>query len=271
MWVATTAATWRDLGVGTSTQGTGSHSTTGTSKAPPSQKLISLFIQNSSSSPNYKEKFDCGCGETETVSIMSCCSCPKLDSHEGSFPPEFYLDYCAYVPGRTWFPKSPRVLEPPMEQKGGHEEDRDENEKDGEGYEEKKEGSEEKKEGAEVDDFIPSPESERKERFQEKSEGVDSHITVDQASHLARDLGFAPSEQDVDNLRISSGGTVTYDAFQDFLVDINHPEDTLANLVKFFAMFDENGTGELSKAVIINLLTNFGEPLQDELAADILR
>jgi Ca2+-binding EF-hand superfamily protein len=100
--------------------------------------------------------------------------------------------------------------------------------------------------------------------------GSSKAITADQAGQLARELGLAPSQEDIERLKEAKGDDVSYEDFHSFLVKSTHPEDSEDLLVGFFEHFDLEKSGKLSKVVIRNLLANFGEPIHDDCIEAIL-
>lgn len=78
--------------------------------------------------------------------------------------------------------------------------------------------------------------NEMKEKFQDRASG--GRISAKDAAVLARQLGLAPSYQDVEKLEETKGSSIDYTAFEQFAAESTHPEDNVDDLVSAFAYFD---------------------------------
>eukprot|EP01054_Gregarina_sp_Poly1_P006918 Gregarina_sp_Poly_1__6917@NODE_3755_length_895_cov_496_361111_g2410_i0_p1_GENE_NODE_3755_length_895_cov_496_361111_g2410_i0NODE_3755_length_895_cov_496_361111_g2410_i0_p1_ORF_typecomplete_len203_score34_17EFhand_7/PF13499_6/76EFhand_7/PF13499_6/8e11EFhand_11/PF08976_11/1_6e08EFhand_6/PF13405_6/1_3e06EFhand_6/PF13405_6/6_2e03EFhand_8/PF13833_6/6e02EFhand_8/PF13833_6/1_5EFhand_8/PF13833_6/0_0016EFhand_1/PF00036_32/0_013EFhand_1/PF00036_32/1_8e02SPARC_Ca_bdg/PF10591_9/5_6e03SPARC_Ca_bdg/PF10591_9/0 len=96
-----------------------------------------------------------------------------------------------------------------------------------------------------------------------KVSGGGSNVTAAQAGDVARLLGFAPSQEEIRQLKEAKGDSVTQSDVEAWLVTIAHADDSVDHLVSFFQYYDTNKNGKLSKSQIKNLLRSYGEPLTD--------
>eukprot|EP00922_Rhytidocystis_sp_ex-Travisia-forbesii_P012701 GHVS01019118.1.p1 GENE.GHVS01019118.1~~GHVS01019118.1.p1 ORF type:complete len:739 (+),score=132.79 GHVS01019118.1:277-2217(+) len=88
-------------------------------------------------------------------------------------------------------------------------------------------------------------------------------LPVEKAVYLAHYYGLAPSRQDISNLESAGGGAAAdYASFLKFLKDVQHPEDNAEALAEFFAPFDTNHTGVVSRVTFENFLSVYGDKLK---------
>eukprot|EP01071_Lankesteria_metandrocarpae_P012748 Lankesteria_metandrocarpae@DN6226_c0_g1_i1.p1 len=110
--------------------------------------------------------------------------------------------------------------------------------------------------------------SELEEKFDVVS-GGEKYISFGDATALARELGFAPSLADMERVRQKNGDNIDMDLFKGLLKEYAHSEDTRDHLISVFRHYDSNGSGQLSKKQIRNLLSSFGEPLTEKEIDDL--
>nr|CEL64773.1 TPA: myosin light chain 2, putative [Neospora caninum Liverpool] len=107
-----------------------------------------------------------------------------------------------------------------------------------------------------------SEKSQQEKEFEARAMG--GLMPQQDAGDYARSLGFSPSKKEVASLPEK----VDYKAFQDFLGVAMHPDDTQESFRIFFSSFDNQGTGDLSKKQVCNILQMWGdEPLSPAEAA----
>lgn len=94
--------------------------------------------------------------------------------------------------------------------------------------------------------------------------------TLDQTCHLAHRMGLAPSKSDLEKLNEETGGNVTYEDFERWIVSITHPEDHIDYMVSYFRKYDLNGSGKISRNQFIWLTSIGGDILTREEAEAIL-
>lgn len=78
---------------------------------------------------------------------------------------------------------------------------------------------------------------------------------------LARYLGFAPSEQEVDTFFQRVNGRCDLAAFGRFCSLLVHDEDKVTTFRELFLVYDREQTGKLKKRVVKMIFCNLGEPL----------
>ncbi|KAH8582860.1 myosin light chain 1 [Cryptosporidium sp. chipmunk genotype I] len=107
-----------------------------------------------------------------------------------------------------------------------------------------------------------------KDMFDKASSG--GKCSLDQTCHLAHRMGLAPSKSDIERLNEESGGNVTYEDFERWIVSITHPEDHIDYMVSYFKKYDLSGTGKISRKQFIWLTSIGGDILTREEAEAIL-
>ncbi|KEP62573.1 UNVERIFIED_CONTAM: myosin light chain MLC4, putative [Hammondia hammondi] len=80
-------------------------------------------------------------------------------------------------------------------------------------------------------------------------------------ANLARYLGLAPSEQEVDTFFHRVNGRCDLAAFGRFCSLLVHDEDKVVNFRELFLVYDQEHTGKLKKRVVKMIFCNLGEPL----------
>ncbi|CDJ42774.1 myosin light chain 2, putative [Eimeria tenella] len=97
----------------------------------------------------------------------------------------------------------------------------------------------------------------------EKAAGKNLTMSSAQAADFARKLGYSPSSKDAASLPTQ----VDYKAFQTFLTGALHAEDLAEAFQQFFALFDTQGSGDLSAKQLCNIVQMYGnEPLSKDEA-----
>lgn len=94
--------------------------------------------------------------------------------------------------------------------------------------------------------------------------------TLDQTCYLAHRIGLAPSKSDLERLEEETGGKVTYEDFERWIVSITHPEDHIDYMVSYFRKYDLSGSGKISRNQFIWLTSIGGDILTREEAEAIL-
>lgn len=147
--------------------------------------------------------------------------------------------------------------------------------------------AEEEEEGAEGGlDTIREPEDEQKDEdlLEAEREALEASedkkmfdaingggpINMAQAAGLARQLGMSPSYADVNKFSEKHGDSVDWITFSKFRSQLLHPDDKLDNFVAAFAYFDPNSNGFLTLKQMKNILSTFGEPLNEQEAELVL-
>lgn len=108
---------------------------------------------------------------------------------------------------------------------------------------------------------------ELEEKFKQAGNGA-SALSPDQACTLARRLGYAPSNADIEAL---GGKKMSMAEVEAWLPKVMHTEDTPDLLCQICEYYDVGHTGTLRKVVLCNILKNFGEPLSDAEIEKILQ
>ncbi|KAH0476563.1 MAG: uncharacterized protein KVP18_001715 [Porospora cf. gigantea A] len=96
-------------------------------------------------------------------------------------------------------------------------------------------------------------------KFKAVSGGKDE-CSPDNAGVLSRQMGYAPTQEDLRQLKELHGENLTFDQVMDFMTS-QKQMDTTDELVEAFAAYDTNNDGTLSRAQMVNLLNTFGEPM----------
>eukprot|EP00923_Selenidium_pygospionis_P049109 GHVN01084543.1.p1 GENE.GHVN01084543.1~~GHVN01084543.1.p1 ORF type:complete len:204 (-),score=34.91 GHVN01084543.1:563-1174(-) len=183
---------------------------------------------------------------SDPVSILKALIDPNAQQ------PGWHLEYFHWIPGPTWYPeKDQRYIY--VEEDGSSD-----------GTATPVQQPEEEAPQLEIE------ESQLQTVFEAVGAGR-SAISPEEAGQVARELGFAPSEEDIENIRESVGENVNYEALQKFLQQVIHQEDSVEHLIKFFAHFDADNQGVLPKQAVSHLLTTFGEPLTPECVSTALK
>lgn len=151
------------------------------------------------------------------------------------------LNYFMWLPGFQWKPKPVAEDDEVSESESGS-----------------SEGNEDMEEA--LAEMVESDEMKQKYNEKAKSGMVSTH----DAAVLARQLGLAPSYDDVEKCEEHNGKQLDYNTFQQFAAQSTHPEDNVEDLSSAFAYFDPQGTGFLTIQQMRNILTTFGEPLTTE-------
>eukprot|EP01068_Selenidium_serpulae_P018953 Selendium_serpulae@DN6498_c0_g1_i11.p4 len=174
--------------------------------------------------------------------------------------PEVLLDYSPWVPGPTYYPLPEQTYIDVYEESEG-----------GSGGA-RRDSPEEEEVVKEEPPPVPEQvdEGEVAKAFKAQSGGKDT-IPPAKAAEIAREQGLAPSQDDVENLQKSTGGSVTMEQLNDFFSKSAHPEDTPDFLCQFFGYYDPDQTGVLSKKVIAHLLGNFGDALEKDCITQVLK
>ncbi|CAD98457.1 EF-hands domain containing protein [Cryptosporidium parvum Iowa II] len=107
-----------------------------------------------------------------------------------------------------------------------------------------------------------------REMFDNASSG--GECSLDQTCHLAHRMGLAPSKSDLEQLNEETGGKVTYEDFERWIMSITHPEDHIDYMVSYFRKYDLRGNGKISRQQFIWLTSIGGDILTREEAEAIL-
>jgi len=97
--------------------------------------------------------------------------------------------------------------------------------------------------------------------FQAASGGQKT-MSVEKAAMVARQLGAAPAEEDILELKATTGGSVKEEDLKLWIDEMALKyNDSEEDLIRFFSHFDINASGTMSRGQIYNILGSFGEPL----------
>lgn len=108
----------------------------------------------------------------------------------------------------------------------------------------------------------------RNEVFKQLSAKNNGKLSKTDAEDLARLLGYVPDQRDLEKL--TDG--MNEHQFDAWLRETQHPEDRRRpELQKPFRVLDAGGTGKISMLALIHILTNFGEPVQEEEIKSAMR
>ncbi|SBT81133.1 myosin A tail domain interacting protein, putative [Plasmodium malariae] len=165
-------------------------------------------------------------------------------------PYDTELNYFMWGPGFEWQPE-PEVKQISVEE---------------ENYEESEESEESVIELEELGDKVDS--SEAKTFFNEKSSS--GKISIQDASYNARRLGLAPSSTDEKKIKELYGENITYEQYLEYIAMCVHEKDSIDELIKMFAHFDNNADGYLTKYQMRHILTTWGDALSEQEANDAL-
>lgn len=166
-------------------------------------------------------------------------------------PPQEYFDYGLWMPADNYRPES--------DESSSSASSDDENAKVA-------------SQAAEVDKANQAAIAAVKSEFSKKFDSVaggSKTVTAEQAGYVARLLGFAPSQEEIRQLKAKSSALSQQDV-SEWLKVVAHADDNVDNLIKFFQYYDPKNTGTVTRQQMSNLLRTYGEPLTEAEVNGIL-
>jgi len=84
-------------------------------------------------------------------------------------------------------------------------------------------------------------------------------IATDRAGPMARELGYAPGDSDIQTLRAKAGDLTNYEEFYAFVASL--PDDDVEEMYKSFAYYDPEGRGLIGEFAFRNMMESLGAKL----------
>eukprot|EP01053_Blabericola_migrator_P001660 Blabericola_migrator_1__1659@NODE_1445_length_4532_cov_230_960806_g958_i0_p2_GENE_NODE_1445_length_4532_cov_230_960806_g958_i0NODE_1445_length_4532_cov_230_960806_g958_i0_p2_ORF_typecomplete_len241_score12_17EFhand_11/PF08976_11/1_5e10EFhand_7/PF13499_6/7_4e03EFhand_7/PF13499_6/2_1e05EFhand_6/PF13405_6/0_0013DUF4667/PF15700_5/0_0024EFhand_9/PF14658_6/1_2e04EFhand_9/PF14658_6/0_015WHAMMJMY_N/PF15920_5/1_6e02WHAMMJMY_N/PF15920_5/0_43EFhand_8/PF13833_6/2_1EFhand_8/PF13833_6/78Chorion_2/PF03964_15/0 len=100
--------------------------------------------------------------------------------------------------------------------------------------------------------------------------GKRSTVTCHEAVSIVRQLGCAPSVNDIDQLKMAHGDNITRENASNFGRQVWR-NDNVDSLIALFKHFDITNSGTVSNRQLRNILCTYGEPMQSKEVDALLR